>query len=168
MYLCCFPSALAPGRRFRFSTLNIGNLSANSKHAYYEHRTSDRAPFGIDMVRLRLRSGRLASGLVLAVMLTACVREDETAMRERMDQWFSLGETLHFEASQDCAAGLFRLVDNSIGSAMPVVGSVEEMFWTLPRRGVAARLSARATRPVRAKAVLIAPTPAASLITSRR
>ncbi len=86
---------------------------------------------------LPLTSRLALAGAALAV-LTGCAREDEAAMRERLDRWFSLGETLSFAAELDCAAGLFRLVDDSLAASLPVVGSVGEMLFTLPREGVAA------------------------------
>ncbi|WP_422029454.1 hypothetical protein [Roseovarius sp.] len=77
------------------------------------------------------------AGVVLA-LLTACVREDEAAMRARLEQWFALGETAYFQARGDCVAGVFRLAGPDVGAAMPVTGSVPEMLWALPRQGRAA------------------------------
>ncbi|MEQ8898076.1 MAG: hypothetical protein RID23_13390 [Roseovarius sp.] len=88
----------------------------------------------------------MGTGLVSNVMLagaalvafSACVREDEAAMRERLEQWFALGETAYFQSRGDCVAGVFRLAGPDVGAAMPVTGSVPEMLWALPRQGRAA------------------------------
>lgn len=77
------------------------------------------------------------AGAALAV-LASCVREDEPGMRARLEAWFSLGETRYFAAEVGCAAGLFGLVDDSVGAAMPVTASVAEMLRVLDRRGRAA------------------------------
>ena len=68
-------------------------------------------------------------------LTAACGREDEAALRDRLSQWFSLGETVGFSATQDCAAGAFRLVDPSIKSQMPVASGVEAMLVQLDRAG---------------------------------
>lgn len=83
---------------------------------------------------------RQVAPLALAGLLavTGCQRADEAGMRTRLEQWFALGDTMHFAARMDCAAGLFRLVDTQISSAMPVSGNVAEMLRALPGRGVAA------------------------------
>lgn len=56
-------------------------------------------------------------------------------MRARLAAWVSLGETLAFDAKMDCAAGLFRLVDDRVKSAMPLAGSLHEALHTLRRAG---------------------------------
>ena len=76
-------------------------------------------------------------GLALAT-LAGCAREDEAAMRARLDAWFALGDTMYFSAARDCAAGVYRVRGADIGAAMPVVGSVGEMIYTLPRQERAA------------------------------
>lgn len=76
-------------------------------------------------------------GAALGVV-AACAREDEAAMRARVERWFSLGPTLAFAARGDCAAGAYRLASAEIKSAMPVAGSVEEMLLVLDREGRAA------------------------------
>ncbi len=77
--------------------------------------------------------GGVLMALAALNLTTACVREDETALRDRLEQWFSLGETVSFAATQECAAGAFRLVDPSIKSQMPVVSGVGAMLVQLDR-----------------------------------
>ena len=78
----------------------------------------------------------MLAGVALAT-LGACAREDEAAMRARLEQWFRLGETAYFQARGDCVAGVFRLKAADVGAGMPVAGSVPEMLWAL-RAGRAA------------------------------
>ena len=74
-----------------------------------------------------------------ALSLTAaCARDDEAAMRARLDQWFSLGETVGFSATRECAAGAFRLVEPSIRAPMPVTSGAREMLHRLDQSGRAA------------------------------
>jgi len=77
------------------------------------------------------------AGVALAV-LAGCERADEAGMRARLEAWFAIGETRYFAARSDCAAGMFALVDDGVGAAMPVTGSVPQMRRTLARGGVAA------------------------------
>ncbi|WP_288942099.1 hypothetical protein [uncultured Roseovarius sp.] len=85
--------------------------------------------------------------VLAALSLTAaCARDDEPAMRARLDQWFSLGESVGFSSTQECAAGVFRLVDPSIKAAMPVTSGAGEMLLRLGQSGRAA-LDDRAQPP---------------------
>lgn len=65
------------------------------------------------------------------LLIAGCSREDETALRGRLDQWFSLGDTVAFHATLDCAAGAFRLKDGRMKAAMAVTRGVQEMIFTL-------------------------------------
>jgi len=76
--------------------------------------------------------------LVFMALVTACARDDEAAMRARLQQWFLIGETLEFKARSGCATAVFKLVDFQVKSAMPEVQDVSQMLMTLSRRGVAA------------------------------
>ncbi|GAB4301503.1 MAG: hypothetical protein Kow0058_16390 [Roseovarius sp.] len=77
-----------------------------------------------------------AAAALLAV--AGCAREDEAGMRARLTQWFALGPTQTFAARADCAVGIFALVDESIGAALPVVDSVPQMLRMIDRQGRAA------------------------------
>ena len=83
------------------------------------------------------RPGLILAGL-LALLIAACARIDEAAMRARLAQWFYIGETLTFKASTGCAAAVFKLGDFQVKSAMPEVQDVPHMLITLNSRGVAA------------------------------
>ena len=76
--------------------------------------------------------------LLAMIALAACARDDEAAMRARLAHWFALGETQVFTTRSDCAAGVFALVDGSVGAAMPVADSVPEMLRLLGLEGRAA------------------------------
>lgn len=87
-------------------------------------------------MRMAVVPNAMLAGVALAT-LGACAREDEAAMRARLEQWFRLGETAYFQARGDCVAGVFRLAAADVGAGMPVTGSVPEMLWAL-RAGRAA------------------------------
>ena len=70
-------------------------------------------------------------------MAAGCGPEDEAAMRDRLGQYFSLRDTVAYEARQPCVAGVFRLADDRIKAAMPVAGGVGEMLDLLARRDLA-------------------------------
>ena len=76
--------------------------------------------------------------LMLFGLVAGCARMDEAGMRARLERWFSVGETQYFSARSGCAAGMFALVDDSIGAEMPVTGSAPEMVHALGRGGPAA------------------------------
>jgi hypothetical protein len=85
-----------------------------------------------------MRRPGLILASVTALLIAGCARDDEAAVRARVQQWFSIGETLAFKASIGCATGLFRLTDFQIKSAMPQVRDVPQMLITLKLRGVVA------------------------------
>lgn len=79
---------------------------------------------------------RNATGmLVLMALVTACMRDEEAAQRDRLEQWFSLGETVEFKAERDCAAGVYRVKNGRIKAAMPLTDNVGEMGRVLAARG---------------------------------
>ena len=83
------------------------------------------------------RARIVLAGLVLSA-LTGCWREDESALRDRMDRWFSIGETVAFNASRSCVAAVFRLVQMEVKAPLPVVSATPEVPGALSRRGVVA------------------------------
>jgi len=80
-------------------------------------------------------ASRIALAGAALGLLAGCAREDEAAMRARLDQWFALGETVAFAARGDCAAGQFALQSDVIAASMPVAGSVGGMLHALGSRG---------------------------------
>jgi hypothetical protein len=84
-------------------------------------------------------AGRAAAPLVLAALaLAGCAREDEAALRERLSQWFALGETRAFAARAGCAAATFTVVDERVRSALPRRRGVAGFLQALEARGRAA------------------------------
>ena len=59
-------------------------------------------------------------------------------MRDRMERWFHIGETVAFQATRDCVAGVFRLVQMEVKSPLSVVASTPDALWLLSRGGAAA------------------------------
>ncbi|MEM6577491.1 MAG: hypothetical protein AAF678_03290 [Pseudomonadota bacterium] len=49
-------------------------------------------------------------------------------MRNRVAEFFSLGQTLAFKARIDCSAGAFRLIDGSIGAKVAMEPSIGGMI----------------------------------------
>lgn len=76
--------------------------------------------------------------LLAVSALSACWREDEAALRDRMERWFHIGETVAFHATRSCVAGVFRLVQMDVKSALVVVSSTPDAVWLLSRGGAAA------------------------------
>jgi hypothetical protein len=78
---------------------------------------------------------------VLAVasagMVAGCGPEDEPAMRDRLGQYFSLRDTVAYEAGRPCVAGVFHLADDRIKAPMPVAHGVDEMLALLAREDLA-------------------------------
>jgi len=70
-------------------------------------------------------------------MVAGCGPEDETAMRDRLGQYFSLRETIAYEAQRACLAGVFHVADDRVKAAMPVASGVGEMLGLLARRNLA-------------------------------
>lgn len=86
-----------------------------------------------------VRHSRLSAACLAALLtLVACAREDAAAQRDRLAQWFALGETLSFEARSDCAVGLYEVVTPDVKSALPVMGDVARMQRRIERHGAAA------------------------------
>ncbi len=75
-------------------------------------------------VSFPLSRAALACALLLA--FAGCKRASEAEMRTMLAEWVPLGDTLAFEATRGCAAGLFDLIDGRIASRMRVATSVPE------------------------------------------
>ncbi|MCZ4352343.1 hypothetical protein O4H61_07420 [Roseovarius aestuarii] len=84
------------------------------------------------------RRGAVVTVLAGCLVLGGCKRTDETAVRERLEQWFALGETMSFQAQRGCAAGAIKLVDERIASKLPVATNVPQALITLRKRGAVA------------------------------
>lgn len=59
-------------------------------------------------------------------------------MRDQLEQWYELDETLAFSSDMGCSAGAFRLVSSEVQAGLPVANSVREMLQFLMLKGVAA------------------------------
>ena len=70
-------------------------------------------------------------------VVAGCGPEDETVMRDRLGQYFSLRETIAYEARRPCLAGVFHVADDRVKAAMPVASGVGEMLGLLARRDLA-------------------------------
>ncbi|MDT8327173.1 MAG: hypothetical protein RQ750_07285 [Roseovarius sp.] len=90
------------------------------------------------MIRTAAHMRNAMSMLVLMALVTACVRDEEAAQRDRLEQWFSLGETVEFKAERDCAAAVYKVRGGGAKAAMPLTESVGEMLRVLAKRGHAA------------------------------
>ena len=84
------------------------------------------------------RRARFVLAVLVMAVLSGCWREDETALRDRLERWFSIGETLAFHASRDCVAASFRLVQMQVKSPLSVVTATPEALWLLSHRGAVA------------------------------
>ncbi|MEI4231989.1 hypothetical protein [Roseovarius sp. D22-M7] len=80
--------------------------------------------------------------LAALLLLAGCAREEAEVQRARLEPWFSLGETLAFEARRGCAVGLYEVVARDVKSALPLMGDVVQMHREIARRGAAALIVA--------------------------
>ncbi|WP_138933638.1 hypothetical protein [Roseovarius arcticus] len=80
--------------------------------------------------------GRASLVCALLLAIAGCKRASEAEMRTMLAEWVPLGDTVAFEATRGCAAGLFDVVDGRIASRMRVATSVQEAAMVL--RGNAA------------------------------
>lgn len=76
--------------------------------------------------------------LAALALVAGCQREDVAAQRAWLGQWFSLGDTLAFDARRACVVGLYELVTGQVKSALPVTDSVAGMQREIAARGAAA------------------------------
>ena len=76
--------------------------------------------------------------LAVLVVLAGCAREDAAAQRDRLAQWFALGETISFNARRDCAVGLYEVVTPEVKSALPLMPDVVQMQRKIEEQGAAA------------------------------
>jgi hypothetical protein len=90
------------------------------------------------MTRIARHSPVPVACLAALVVVAGCAREQAEAQRARLAQWFSLGETLSFEARPGCAVGLYELVTRDVKSALPLMPDVVQMHRQIARRGAAA------------------------------
>ena len=87
----------------------------------------------------RRGAGALACVSLAGLVLTAaCARDSEAGLRERLEQWFAVGDTVTFEARGDCLAAVFRLNSADVKAQMPVVSDPHDMLVQLKRGGRAA------------------------------
>ncbi|MGM0741301.1 MAG: hypothetical protein ACQEVT_06990 [Pseudomonadota bacterium] len=96
-------------------------------------------------MRAQWRGARVVTlvSLLGLAWTAACARESEAALRDRLDQWFAIGDTLAFEARGDCVAAVFRLISADVKAPMPVVSDPMGMLVQLKRGGRAALDSSR-------------------------
>src|SRR6056297_1894687 len=96
-------------------------------------------------IRARWRgAGVLTFVSLLGLALTAaCARESEAALRDRLDHWFAIGDTVAFEARGDCLAAVFRLTSADVKAPMPVMSDPMGMLLQIKRAGRAALDSSR-------------------------
>ena len=84
------------------------------------------------------RVARYVPAVLAMAVLSGCLHEDEAALRDRLDRWFSISETVAFHATRNCVAGAFRLVQTQVKSPLSVVNSASDVPRELSRRGAVA------------------------------
>ncbi len=87
------------------------------------------------LLRLLIRIAGLGIGFAL---VAGCAREEEMVLRDRLENWFSIGETVSFNATRTCAAAAFKLVDLQVKSMVPLVDSTPQVLVALSQRGLVA------------------------------
>ncbi len=64
--------------------------------------------------------------LPVGIVLTGCAMDTEDAVRAQLGSWLSLGETLFFNSSRECSAGLFVAPSNRMRKVVQTVHSVRD------------------------------------------
>ncbi|WP_113910526.1 hypothetical protein [Roseovarius dicentrarchi] len=73
--------------------------------------------------RVAWRLGAICAGILA---LAGCKRTTEADLRDLLAGWVPLGETVSFNATRGCAAGLFQMVGPRIASRVRIAGSARE------------------------------------------
>ncbi len=83
--------------------------------------------------------------LLIAVMclaalsaLSACSRHGEDQLRQMLDRWFWLGDTVYFQSQMRCTAAVFETRISDVKSALRVETEIRRGLFTLERTGVLA------------------------------
>jgi hypothetical protein len=71
-------------------------------------------------------------------LMVACDRDDELALRSRLDQWFFLGSTLYFESRVRCTGAIIHVTTDRTRPALAVQGDPDSAKNALRAQGVAA------------------------------
>lgn len=74
----------------------------------------------------------------MMLSLSACERDDESALRSRLGQWFFLGDTEYFDSRLRCTGAVFRVTVDRPRVAMDVQNHPDRAKDALHREGVAA------------------------------
>jgi hypothetical protein len=72
------------------------------------------------------------------VVLVACERDGEAAIRARLDQWFYLGNTVFFASRSRCTGALIDLESDRIRPSMAVQTTLDRAKSALAANGAAA------------------------------
>lgn len=59
-----------------------------------------------DVISVRNLSTSIA---LIALLLSACARDNEASLRAQLDQWFYLGSTSYFVSKRDCTGAMFSV-----------------------------------------------------------
>ena len=87
--------------------------------------------------RMSLRPQMLAA-LAMLALLSACARDREPHLRTMLDDWFHIGDTLHFTSHRRCTAAMFRLAIARPHDGFTVHDTPEEAVQALRDTGVSA------------------------------
>ncbi len=92
----------------------------------------------------------LAALAVLAGLgLVACALDKEAEVRARLDGWLLLGDTIYFDSTRECTAGVFALKGRSHRAGLIVVRDLRSgITWIQNGRAVAFDMPARSPTDV--------------------
>ena len=81
------------------------------------------------MPTLSRKGGRLAARVAvvtgaLSLVLSACVLDDEAAVRSQLAQWVALGDTTYFRSQKECTAALFHTKARAVKSRISKARSI--------------------------------------------
>jgi hypothetical protein len=83
-----------------------------------------------------LHMTKLAGAIALAT-LAGCAMDTEAEVRDQVDAWVDIGETLHFDSGFGCTGGVFRMASGQVKSTAPHAVSIREGLSLLSQVGTA-------------------------------
>lgn len=84
----------------------------------------------------RLRFALIA--MMCLAALSACSRHGEDQLRQMLDRWFWLGDTVYFQSQMRCTAAVFETRISDVKSALRLETEIRRGLFTLERTGILA------------------------------
>lgn len=76
--------------------------------------------------------------IICFAALSGCARHAEDDLRQLLNRWFSLGDTVYFQSKVRCTAAVFELRVSEVKSALRLETEIRRGLFTLERTGIMA------------------------------